>query len=87
MNFNQLIAKITPEIYQNLKTSIEIGRWPSGEKLTEEQQANSLQAVLAYEIHANIPETERVGYIDRGRKKKDEVCASPMPNKIPLLPE
>lgn len=87
MNFNQLINKITPEIYHNLKTSVEIGRWPSGEKLTEEQKGLSLQAVLAYEIQANIPETERVGYINRGPKKSDEVCSSSVSNKIPLSPE
>ena len=87
MNFTQLMAQITPEIYQNLKTAVEMGRWPSGEKLTEEKRGFSLQAIMAYEAHNNIPETERVGYIDRGRKKKDEVCSSSAPTKIPLIPE
>ncbi len=87
MNFNQVISKITPEIYHNLKTAVEIGRWPSGEKLTSEQQALSLQAILVYEVQSNIPETQRVGYIDRGSKKKDEVCASSSLHKIPLSPE
>ena len=29
-SFNQAIENITPEIYQNLKLAIEIGKWPDG---------------------------------------------------------
>ena len=54
-SFNQAIENITPEIYQNLKLAIEIGKWPDGRKLTQEQKELCLQAVIAWELQ-NLPE-------------------------------
>lgn len=62
MNLDQLIESITPEIYENLKTSIELGKWPDGRILTPEQKEHSMQAVIAYE-KKHIPAEERTGYI------------------------
>lgn len=73
MQFKQLIETITPEIYVNLKTAIEIGKWPDGRSLSNEQRELCLQAVIAYELK-NIPENERTGYIDRGSKAEGEIC-------------
>jgi uncharacterized protein YeaC (DUF1315 family) len=73
MEFEQLIAHITPEIHRSLQRAIEIGRWPDGRRLTEEQRALSLQAVIAYEAR-HVAETERTGYIDRGSKAEGEMC-------------
>lgn len=73
MQFKQLIETITPEIYVNLKTAIEIGKWPDGRSLSNEQRELCLQAVIAYELK-NIPENERTGYIDRGSKAEGAVC-------------
>lgn len=73
MEFEQLIAHITPDIHRSLQRAIEIGRWPDGRRLTDEQRALSLQAVIAYE-QRNLPETERTGYIDRGSKAEGEMC-------------
>lgn len=75
LSFDRLIDSVTPEIYQNLKQAIEIGKWPDGRQLTLEQKEHTLQAVIAYE-HQHVCEQERVGFIDRGRKKEGEVCAS-----------
>ena len=41
-----LIESITPEIHENLKTAVEIGRWANGDRLTPEQIENSLQAII-----------------------------------------
>jgi uncharacterized protein YeaC (DUF1315 family) len=30
MEYNQLIAQLTPEVYLRLKTAIETGKWPDG---------------------------------------------------------
>lgn len=73
MDFQRLIANITPEIYASLKRAVEIGRWPDGRRLTSEQRELSLQAVIAWEMK-HLPETERTGYIDRGSKAEGEVC-------------
>ena len=73
MDFQRLIANITPEIYASLKRAVEIGRWPDGRRLSDEQRELSLQAVIAWEMQ-HLPETERTGYIDRGSKAEGELC-------------
>ncbi|UFH51577.1 YeaC family protein [Pseudomonas sp. KNUC1026] len=74
--FSKLIENITPDIYQSLKTAIEIGKWSDGRKLTQEQKELSLQAVIAWEMQ-NLPEEERTGYMG------PQECSSkstPVPN-------
>jgi uncharacterized protein YeaC (DUF1315 family) len=61
-SFLDAIANITPEIYQNLKLAVEIGKWPDGRKLSQEQKELTLQALIAWEMH-NLPEEERIGYM------------------------
>lgn len=75
MNLDDLIKQMTPEIYENLKLAIEIGKWADGTRLTNDQLENSLQAVIAYE-QKHITEEHRVGYIDKG-EKDGEQCDSP----------
>lgn len=64
MDFKTLIQKLDPDIYSRLKTAIEIGKWPDGRVLTEEQKILSMQAVIAFEIEHNFPEHLRVGYVN-----------------------
>ena len=68
-NFAELINSITPEIHQELKRAIELGKWANGQVLTEEQKENSLQVIIAWEA-INLPEEERVGFIDRTDLRK-----------------
>ena len=49
MDIQQLVQAMTPQIYENLRTAVEIGKWPDGKSLTDEQKSNSLQAVLMYQ--------------------------------------
>lgn len=58
-----LIDSITPEIHVNLKTAVETGRWPNGERLTQKQLEHSLQAIIAYEAR-HLSAEQRTGYID-----------------------
>ncbi|HEY0962978.1 MAG TPA: DUF1315 family protein [Pseudomonadales bacterium] len=64
-SFEALIAGMTPEIHANLKQAVELGKWPNGDRLTKEQVELCLQAVIAWDLR-NLPESERVAYIDRG---------------------
>ena len=73
MDFKQLIENITPQIHSNLKRAIEIGKWPDGRALTQQQKQLCMEAVLNYEQRF-VDETERVGYIDRGSKADGEIC-------------
>lgn len=69
---NTLISHISEEIYQELKTAIELGHWQSGTALSEAQKNLTMQALIAYESK-HIPETERTAYI---YKPEHEACDS-----------
>lgn len=82
MNLDDLIASMTPEIYQNMKDALELGRWGDGRVLTPEQKEYSLEAMIRYEHLVGIPETERVGYVDmtnkKNKKKADDGDTQPI---------
>lgn len=61
MELKQILATITPEIYENLRRSIELGKWPDGRRLSKEQKELSIQAIIAYE--KDFPEAERTGFV------------------------
>jgi uncharacterized protein len=62
LSIENLIEKVTPEIYQSMQSAIETGKWANGVPLTEEQKENCLQIIIAYDA-ANKNEEERVGYL------------------------
>ncbi|MFL0798537.1 MAG: YeaC family protein [Cellvibrionaceae bacterium] len=72
MDFQTLIENITPEIYENLKRAVELGKWPDGNKLSKEQLDHCMQAIMAYDLK-NKSEEERVGFI---HTKKHTHCGS-----------
>lgn len=76
-SFIEAIENITPEIYENLKTAVELGKWSDGRKLTPEQKEICLGAMIAWEIQ-NLPEDERTGYMG------GQECASKSKNKAPI---
>jgi len=61
-SFDELITLLTPEVYQQLKTAVEIGKWHTGQPLSKEQRALCLQAVIAYEKNY-VNEQDRSGYV------------------------
>lgn len=72
MDIEQALQALTPEVYEKLKLAVEIGKWSDGNKLSAEQRATCLQAVIAYDSK-HKPEIERVGYI---APKKHQHCGS-----------
>ena len=53
MEINELVASMTPEVYQRLATAVETGKWPYGVALTPEQKENSLQLVMLWQARHN----------------------------------
>ena len=53
MEINELVASMTPEVYQRLATAVETGKWPDGVALTPEQKENSLQLVMLWQARHN----------------------------------
>lgn len=49
MQVEQLVAAMSPQIYNNLRTAVETGKWPDGKALTSEQKENAMHAVLLYQ--------------------------------------
>lgn len=62
MNIDEVLKIMTPELYQGFKRAIELGKWPDGRKLSQEQLATCMQSVIAYELR-NLPPEERTGYV------------------------
>ena len=62
MQLDTFLQHMTPAIHQILRTALEIGKWPDGRSLTNQEREASLQAVIVYE-HGNLPESERVGFM------------------------
>lgn len=54
MEIHELVNVITPEIYQRLSQAVELGKWPDGVALTEEQKEHSLQVVMLYQAKHNV---------------------------------
>jgi len=72
MNFEQLIDSVTPDIYERLKTGLELGKWADGNKLTPEQKEHTMQVIIGYELK-HLPPEERTGYVPP-KPKKAEPC-------------
>ena len=73
MNFDELAASLTPDMYSRLKESVELGKWPNGVALTREQKALCLEALLKYEVNQGVPEEQRIGYVPVPDKPKQPV--------------
>jgi uncharacterized protein len=65
MTFDRMIQQMTPDIYQSLKQAVALRKWPDGRLLTPEQTELCLEAVMRYEIEHNVPEDQRVGYLQQ----------------------
>lgn len=65
--FVDFSQQLTPELYNNLKTALELGKWPNGSELSLEQKELCMQALISYEA-TNLAEEDRVGHIGLGCK-------------------
>ena len=69
MEYLKVLEHLNPTVYEQLKQSLEIGKWPDGELLTDRQKEIVMQALIGWgEIH--LPAEQRIGYIDKGKKEK-----------------
>ena len=71
--YKDVIANLQPEVYLQLKESLELSKWPNGAALTPEQREHCMQAVIAYELQ-NLPEDARTGYVKLGKKITTSYC-------------
>ncbi len=71
----RMLEALTPDVVDRLRLAVEIGKWPDGRRLSQEQRETCMQAVLAWEMR-HLPEEQRTGYIDKG-EKDGEACDDP----------
>lgn len=69
-SFETLVENMTEDVWQRMRQSVELGRWPDGRRLTDEQRELSLEAVIAWEIRNNIPVEQRTGYLPQSCKNQ-----------------
>ena len=65
MTYEELIKRLDPAVYQSLRRAVELGKWPDGRRLSDEQRSICMEAIIHYEKTHDLPESERVGYIER----------------------
>ncbi|GHE22849.1 YeaC family protein [Halomonas urumqiensis] len=65
MTFERMIEQMTPTIYDSLKQAVALRKWPDGRRLTAEQTELCLEAVMRFEAANNVPDDQRVGYLER----------------------
>lgn len=62
MQFNDLVSSITPETFERLIQAVELGKWPDGVKLSDEQREHCIQLVMAYQAkYSPSEEAFRIG--------------------------
>ncbi len=68
MTVEDLIRSMTPEVYQNMKSALELSRWPDGRKLDSEQKTICMEALIRYENMTDMPAEQRIGYMETACK-------------------
>ncbi len=76
MNIEDLISSMTPQIYQNMKEAVELGRWGDGRTMSKEQKSHCVEAMIRYEHLQGVNETDRVGYVDMSNKRKKSTSSN-----------
>ncbi len=66
----RLLASLDEEKYRQLQRAVELGKWPDGRRVDDEERATALQVLIAYDSR-HKPEEERIGYI---AKPETDVC-------------
>ncbi len=85
MTYEELINAMTPDMHSSLKQAVELGKWPDGKRLTEEQRDICMRAVIAYDME-NLKPEERVGFIDRTKKDGSQHGKDPLaPQTLKIL--
>lgn len=82
--YQDVIANMQPDVYEQLKQSLELSKWPNGVALTPEQRDHCMRAVIAYELQ-NLPEEAHTGYVKLGKKITDKGVEVQPINLIDIL--
>ena len=77
---DELVESLTPDMVSDLKRAIELGKFPDGRVVSEEQKGLMIEATILYDA-LKLPEEERTGFIHR--KKQASGILDAVPDIIP----
>ena len=77
---DELVESLTPDMVNDLKRAIEIGKFPDNRAVSREQRELMIEATILYDA-LKLPEEERTGFIHR--KKQASGILNVVPNIIP----
>lgn len=81
MNADQLLESLSPELYQTMLNAVETGRWPNGERLTQQQKDHALQLTMLYQSrHNSQPQHMSVNLDGKIETKSKSELASAIQN-------
>ncbi|XXN65184.1 YeaC family protein [Enterobacter ludwigii] len=85
-----MLEAMTPEVYERLSAAVEIGKWPDGVALTQEQKDHCLQLVMLWQArHNDEPQHMTIGkggdMVTKSKKQlKEEFGIEPDVTRINL---
>jgi len=77
---DELVESLTPNMVNDLKRAIELGKFPDNRAVSDEQRELMIEATILYDA-LKLPEEERTGFIHR--KKQASGVLNVVPNIIP----
>lgn len=80
-SIDDLVFSLTPEMADDLKRAIELGKFPDGRIVSDQQRELMLEATIIYDS-LKLPEQERTGFINR--KKTASGILDSIPDIIPF---
>ena len=75
MDLKSIVNTMTSEIRDNFSRAIEIGRWADGTKLSDEQRATCMRAVIAWDA-SFAEDTDEPFKVQKGGKLVTSVTRS-----------
>jgi uncharacterized protein YeaC (DUF1315 family) len=64
---DELVESLTSDMVDDLKRAIELGKFPDGHVVSEEQEELMIEATIRYDA-LKLPEEERTGFIHRKKQ-------------------
>jgi|GEM_PF-983457 len=70
-DFIEKIKQLDAQVYQSIKTAVELGKWETGIKLAKEQLELCMQILIIWEEH-NLPADQHTGFMaDKCKSSSD----------------
>lgn len=66
--FQDTAMHLPKAIVDRMRTALEMGSWPDGQTLSQEQKATTLEAVMIWELF-HLPPEQRTGFIQQACAK------------------